>query len=89
MEASFPRRISSDGVSPAFRMASRRVKRTSIGMCRRDCVSVKMFSGELKGSVVYKKYMAVKKRTASAREQAVETGTTLMPEILGVARTER
>lgn len=39
-------KISSVGVRPIGRRVARRVKRTSVGICRREEVRLKMFSGE-------------------------------------------
>lgn len=48
-------------------MAERRVKRTSMGIWRRDCVSVNMFSGEGKRSNLRMKERLVMKRMRRAR----------------------
>mgnify|MGYP003623127099 CR=1 FL=1 len=44
-----------------------RVKRTSIGICSRDCVAVKMFSGEKEGRVERSESNAIVKSIVSAR----------------------
>ena len=73
-EAIFERRISSEGVRPVGRKAERRVKRTSLGIWRREDVREKTFSGEKKGRVVMRKAEAVRKRITRARETFAGVG---------------
>ena len=85
----FDRRISSTGVRPVGRKAERRVKRTSVGIWRREEVKENMFSGEKTGRVLMRKARAVRKRIMRARETLGETGRMGMPWMAGAARTER
>jgi hypothetical protein len=85
----FDRRVSSAGVRPVGRRAERRVKRTSLGIWRREEVRENMFSGEKKGRVLMRKAKAVKKRIMRARETFEGTGRIGMPWMAGAARTER
>lgn len=88
-ELIFDRKISSEGVRPVGRKAESRVKRTSVGICRREDVRENMFSGEKKGSVFMRKAEAVMKRIIRARETLGGTGRMGMPWMAGAARTER
>ena len=83
------RRISSEGVRPVGRSAERRVKRTSVGIWRRDCVSVKRFSGEEKGRVFRRKESAVMRSMRRARDTLGGMGRTVRPWMEGAARMER
>lgn len=60
------RRISSVGVRG--RRVERRVKRTSVLICRRDWVRVKMLVGEKGGRVKRRKEIVVRVRIRRARE---------------------
>ena len=88
-ELIFDRRISSEGVRPMGRKAERRVKRTSVGIWRREDVRLNMFSGEKKGRVLMRKAEAVMKRIMRARETLGGTGRIGTPWMAGAARTER
>ena len=83
------RSTSSEGVRPVGRKAKRRVKRTSVGICRRDEVRLNMFSGENRGSVLTRKAVAVMKSIIRAREILGGTGRIGTPWMVGAARTER
>jgi hypothetical protein len=66
------------------------VKSTSTGIWRRDCVSVKRFSGApKKGRVLMRKESAVMKRMRSARDTLGGMGRMGKPWIEGAARMER
>jgi len=65
------------------------VKRTSVGICRREEVSENMFSGAKKGIVLIRNAEAVMKRMIRARETWGGTGRMEMPCIVGAARAER
>jgi hypothetical protein len=60
------RRISSVGVRG--RRVERRVKRTSVLICRRDWVRVKMLVGEKRGRVKMRKEIVVRMRIRRERE---------------------
>ena len=83
------RSISSEAVRPAGRSAERRVKRTSVGICRRDEVRLNMFSAENRGRVLTRKAVAVMKSIMRAREIFGGMGRMGTPWIAGAARTER
>ena len=57
-------------VRPWGRRVEMRVKRTSVGICRRDWVRVKMLDGEKRGRVERRKARVVMKRIRRARETA-------------------
>jgi len=64
-------RASSWGVRVWFgRREARRVKRTSLGVCRREEVRVRMFSGEKAGRVEMKYIVAERKRRLRDRRMA-------------------
>lgn len=65
------------------------MKRTSVGIWRREEVRENMFSEEKKGTVLMRKAVAVRKRMMRARETLAGTGRTGMPWMAGAARTER
>lgn len=81
------RRISSAGVSG--RRVERRVKRTSVEICRRDEVRVKMFDGEKGGRVLMRKATVVIIRIRRARETFGGVGRMGIPWMEGAARRER
>lgn len=68
------------GVRPASpRTWERRVKRTSVGIWRRDCVREKMFSGAKMGIVLIMNTQVTTKRRKSARATAGGTSRMGMP----------
>ncbi len=76
-------------VRPVGRRAERRVKRTSVGIWRREDVREKMFSGAKTGRVLRRKETEVMRSMVRARRTAGGAGRMEMPWILGAARTER
>lgn len=72
-------RISSVGVRPVGRKVWRRVKRTSVGICRRDWVSVKSEGVVKVGKVLTRKAREVMKRIVRARDTFGGTGRTMRP----------
>jgi len=62
MEAILGRNVLSLSVRPPLRVCARRVKRTSLGVCSRDCVMVKIFSGAKYGRVEMRASRAEMKR---------------------------
>lgn len=72
-------RISSLGVRLAERNVCRRVKRTSVGICRRDWVSVKSEGVVKVGKVLMRKAREVMKRIVRARDTFRGTGRTARP----------
>ena len=65
------------------------MKRTSVGIWRRETVTENMFSGEKAGRVFTRNDSEVTKRIKRARCTAGGIGRMGMPWILGAARTER
>lgn len=77
MEAIFGRRVLSASVSPETpRARLRRVKRTSLEVCRREDVVVKMFSGAKEGRVEMRARTAETKRMVRDLETGPGTGCT-------------
>lgn len=74
---------------PVGRRADRRVKRTSVGIWRREEVREKMFSEEKSGRVFMREAAAVRKRIVRARDTLAGTGRMGIPWMAGAARTER
>ena len=83
------RRASSVGVRPSGRRAERRVKRTSVGIWRREEVRVKMLVGEKGGRVLRRKARVVIVRIRRARETLGGMGRMGIPWMEGAARRER
>ncbi len=83
------RRASSVGVRPSGRRAERRVKRTSVGIWRREEVRVKMFGGENRARVFRRNARVVIVRIRRARETFGGMGRMGMPWMEGAARRER
>jgi hypothetical protein len=81
------RRISSLGVRG--RRVESRVKRTSVEICRREEVWVKMLGAEKRGSVEMRKKTVAIVRIRRAREIGGGTGRIGVPWMEGAARNER
>jgi hypothetical protein len=87
MEEILERRISSVGIRG--RRVERRVKRTSVLICRREEVRVKMLVGAKGGRVLRRKTRDVKVRIRRARETLEGTGRMGIPWMEGAVRRER
>lgn len=83
------RRTSSEGVRPLGRMAERRVKRTSVGIWRREEVVLKMSSCEKIGRESMMKELTRRKRRRRARVSLRDRGRIGRLCIAGAARRER
>lgn len=59
------------------------MNKTSEGICRRDCVTAKTFSGEITGRVRTRRKAATAIKRRIQRNTALGTGCTLRPWILG------
>jgi hypothetical protein len=77
------------GVRPSGGREERRVKRTSVGIWRREDVRVKMLGGEKGGRVLRRNARLVIVRIRRARETLGGTGRMGIPWMEGAARRER
>jgi len=66
-------------------MAANRVNMTSVGVWRRDCVTLNMFSAAKKGRERRKNARVVRISTMSARDTLCGTGRMGTPSMLGAA----
>ena len=89
MLAIFVRRMSSRGVRPVGRSVRRRVNSTSVGICRRELVRWKIFSGEKTGRALRRKESEVMSRMSNARTTLGGIGRMETPCTEGAERTER
>lgn len=89
IEFIFVRRISSEGLRPRGRRVESRVKRTSVGVCSREEVTVKIFSGAKMDNERRRNIKAVIVRSISTRSTFGGTGRIESPGALEDARKER
>lgn len=75
-------------VRPCDLKAFSLVNKTSVGICRRDCVKVNIFSGPKYGRVERRKMDATAKSIVRARFTEDGVGCIGLPAMVGAARTD-